>query len=299
MNDQRKTWILGTCTAQDVALHHQTVMSELGGTIVSKVSEIPSKLSTLATPPGPIAERLQEEMHLTIDTMPYNVRRQYNNIVKRHSLTDLSQQVGQHDTLIFDLHAELYLTYYDGCDEFAIRPDYFETSKYFPEWFRHKVRSVMTVKADLMSPEQNARRQRQLIQVTEQLDKIFFGRVIMISNVFSKKIHVESVGAAGKELLLPELNVSIPFLTVTEYGRENIINQQFYERMYELFYQRARRILSHWQHIIPDKDKCVADPNHRWGPHPCHLHPTSLDQFGPQLITAFNNLNNKRSIILP
>lgn len=295
----RKTWLLGTCTVEDVALHCKPIINELGGSIVSKVSSIPSKLSTLATPPGPIAARLQEEMHRTIDTLPFSVRRQYNSIVKNESIWSIKDQVGPNDTLVFDLHGELYLTYYDGLDEFIIRPDYPDTVKYFPQWFRDKVNSQMTVKADMMSSEQNARRQRNLIQVTDQLDAVFSGRVILINNVFSTKVFVEEIGAAGTEILRPEVNVSIPFLTVTESGHENIINLQFYERLHELFMQRARRILSTWQHIIPDRNNCVADPNHRWGAHPCHLHSSSLDHFKPQLVSAFDNLNSKRSIILP
>lgn len=231
--------------------------------------------------------------------MPARIQIQYNAIVKPTSLDEYLKQFGPHDVMIFDLHGELYPTYDDGLDEFGITPGFQDDIRYYPTWLVEKISTFPTYQADMMSPTQNKKRDRQIIEVGQKIQQRLKSNVILVNNVFTKNVYIPGLEAAGEQLVLPQLNLSIPFITVNELGEENHVNFAFFDRLYESIYRAGRKLWPSWQFLMADRNKCFADLDHPWGKHPGHLHSTSLDQFGDQLGEILTKLRSAKTVSLP
>jgi len=304
---KKRLYRLGTCVVDDAFFHFHSLFKDLGYDVVqnSYTRAATSVFSNLLDKPGPMAERLHDEMHSTMQKnvtkrnwreSHYAVWLQYNAIVRLHSIDTLFPDVGPDDVLIMDCHGDLYSKYDDGKDSFGIYPAWPQITQHFPSWLVEKINTFPTYKADMISMEQVKRRHSKLQAFAELIFKKFNNNVIILDKAFTNKLYVEDLGP-GEQLSCNLLNVEIPFITVDEKGFETQVNLPYLHRLYDGYARAVKRARPYWRFVSFENDACYADPNHRFGPHPTHLHPTSWEQLRMQFISALTELSNQVNIV--
>jgi len=176
--------------------------------------------------------------------------------------------------------------YDDGLERFVVPPAWNKNKIYFPNWLVKKIDSFPTYQADMISKEQSDLRVRNTYSVNDTLTRIFGSNIIAIGSVYTNKQYISELNTVSESILLSDYNIPIPFIKMTASGEEAHINSQYFSRRYDSFDKTVRYKYPNWTQIIPDKSMCFSDPNHKWGPHPCHLHPLSMNQFRKPLEDA-------------
>lgn len=302
MND-RKLFMLGTCLTTDIVLHNWDIFSPYfkSSNVQWKWYRLmTNKTSVMNEKPGPMGARLQEEMHYTINNNKCSlpISRIYHSIARQHSLEEMLKTVNPGDLLLIDFHADMYPTYYDGADEFEVQPVWRRYKSYFPKWLVDKIDSFPTYQADMISINEVQRRNQNTITATTMLTEKFGTNIITIGSVYNRKIYMKELSAVAESLVLKDYNFSIPFITMTALGDEDHVNFEYFERMYAAVDRDVRRYCPNWTRIIPDKTMCFSDPNHEYGPHPCHLHSLSMQHLRNPLSDALLKLTSSSTIIV-
>ena len=283
-----RLFILGTCLASQIAMTNSKRIRDNFTGIVKLSRTTTSKFSTLLTKPGPISERLYYDMHNTIHNAPVRIQQQYYSIVRPMGISEIFSDVRPNDVLMLDFLGELCPTFTDGIEEFQILLGTFGQPliSYWPQWLVDTVTSCHAYQEDMLSPEQRKRRDKQIYKFSDLITNKFGSRVIVIQNLFTNKIYVPELNAIGQQMLIPDKNISVPFITVNADGDESHPNYEFFNRLCHIHNRRLHTYAPHWQYITPDIDKCFTDLNHEYGPHPTHLHMISM----PHLVDQFNNI---------
>jgi len=295
---KRKLFVLGSCLLIDIITENKDIFNkyfDLGSTDWNQHRMMTTTISLLNSSPGAIASRLQDEMHVTVQKGHGIDYKQYNSIVKPINLTDFLQQVSPGDVLLIDFHGDMYPTYDNGLEKFEIHPGWNRNKMKYPNWLIQVIESFPTYQADMISSEQGAIKRRDTKIVTEVLSRVFGSNIIAIGSVHTNKQYLKELNSVGEALSLSDYNVHIPFIKIDANGNENHINFKFFSRIYDSFDKATRHLHPDWTHIVPDKSMCFSDPDHRYGIHPCHLHPLSMNQFRKPLEDALVKLCNPSS----
>jgi len=295
----RKLFILGSCLLTDLIDHHIDIFDKYFARENIQTTPhryLPTKISLLNEVPGAIAARLHDEMHsrVYIDLTRAD-RKLYHKIIKPLRLVDLLKQVTVGDILLMDFHGDMYPTFDNGLEKFEIGPDWSGVKMKYPSWLRHTIDSYPTYQADMISKEQNNIRIRDMKTITTMLSRAFGSNIINIGSVYTNKQYIKELNTVSETLALSDYNFSIPFIKMTAAGNEDHINFAYFERLYDSHDAAHRRFFPDWTLIIPDKSMCFSDPYHKWGQHPCHLHPLSMNQFRKPLEDALIKLCNPNS----
>ena len=227
---KKRIFRLGSCVVQDAFFHFRKLFKEFGYEVVNTTYDrvTTPAFSSLLDEPGPLAERLYDEMHKTyLRNMQKNILNnnwgtdhfatwvQYQSIVKQNTPDTLFTDIGPEDILLLDFHGELYSRYDDGKDSFGIWPFWPIHTRFFPQWFVDKVNTFPTYQSDMISREQIKKRHQKMMAFGNLLQKKFNNNIIVLDSVFTTRLYIEGIGT-GKQLEFEHLNLGIPFITVDQ-----------------------------------------------------------------------------------
>lgn len=307
---KKRVYLLGTCVSDDVGYVYRDLFKQYGYDVVfTKYKDrIVSRFSSGLVNPGPIAERLQEDMKESMTKMmsAYTPTKrpkghilrwiQYDSVVKDNDPFHVFRNVGPDDILVIDLHGEMYPSYDDGVEAFWVHPIWEGIKQHFPQWFIDKIDSFPTYQDDMMSVTQNERRKYYVMMYMQIIHKIFGDNVIMIGNVWTDKTF-NSSGIPLRVEDFQNFDFTLPFVNV-DLKSDTGLNMSFLDQLYEIFYSETKKQYPKWKYVTPDRSQCYSDPNHRWGAYMVHLHPTSMAHLRPQLVYALDKLLQDQGLII-
>lgn len=294
------TITIGTCVATDILKNCRNELSQMGINISHHLQctyHLDYKISSIIVPPGLIAERLYNEMHSTIDSQPAHIKRQYNAIVKPMSMLNLVDRIQKENAIVMlDFHGEFYRTFDNGTEYFGIIPNFESFAHHFPDWLLPIVQKNQLSVSD-MKPKDQGRRYELITDVVRKLDRSANGRVVMFDNVFTTNVFDKSTNTVGK-LISPPLIRRFQLLAVNDNFTENIVDLSLFDRLYSNLFARIHAYYPEWKKISVDRNKCMTDPDHPWGWHPCHLHENCFGEFkGPLLEAIAELIDRPQSLI--
>lgn len=298
----RQITVFGTCVTYDILDYYNQEISNFGFDICDLGYKIlPNRVSSLMVKPGPIAERLADEMSKTISLFPPEVRRQYREIVKPISIDDFLNSI-KHNTLTdiaaVDLHGELYPTYDDGVENFCILPNFNKVINYFPVWLKEKLTSKFIFKADVLPKSIGDAHHRRNVEFMNYLIRKFNNRVMLIGNVLTDRIYIPELGIAGQSLKIKELQGPLSFFTSSSTNDDSPLNFEYLSRINDMFYRKTKHLFPSAYYIHCNRNEVCMDLSHPRGVWPTHLHSSSYTQFRQPIIDAISSiLNSAPSIV--
>lgn len=252
--------------------------------------------------PGKIAERLHDEMQSLIDNIPNNLRSKVNRqllaICKTDTIESIVKRQPPNTIIIVDPGYELSDYFDDGNESFDIFPEYEEIEQFFPDWFRLKV-AQNRFKFDVASPRVEAERDETYLNffklLSDQKCLACFIDNASTERTFIKKLNSVSVTISA-------FNSRVPFLTSNAEGEQMMLNYNYARRLIDRLYRRIKTNKEKyysgenadkavWFDI--DRELCFADPEHRWGYHPTHLHFLCRQIYVDKLHNALIDLYNQ------
>jgi hypothetical protein len=233
--------------------------------------------------PGKIAERLQEEMESLKHTFPSkhkeNINRQLKVIFKNETIDSIIRKQAPSTIIMIDPGYELSDYFDDGNESFDIFPYWEDIQEFFPEWFRLKV-AQHRYKFDVASPRVEAERDETYLNFFKLLsDQRCLA--IFIDNASTEKSYIKKLNSVA--VTISAFNSRVSFLTASANGEQTTLNFNYARRLIDRLFRRIKTnkekyysgenaSKATWFDI--DRDMCFADPEHRWGYHPAHLHHT-------------------------
>lgn len=251
--------------------------------------------------PGKISERLLEELPTLDKNFPSSMRNQLQGqikaICKVETIESIIKMQMPNTIVIIDPAYELSDYYDDGEESFDIFPDWENFVPYLPSWLVEKV-AKNRFKFDMASPRVEKQRVDTYTDIfrllTEQKCLAFF-----IDNVATEKSYIRKLNSISSTI--SAFNSKVTFLTATQDGKQSILNFNYAMRLIERLYRivktnKERYYVGEHEHKAAwfdiDREMCFADPEHRWGYHPTHLHhlcrAALVDRFHSELLDLYN-----------
>jgi hypothetical protein len=251
---------------------------------------------------GKIAERLQEEMPLLMNSVPNHMKakvdRQLKAICKTDTIQSIIKRQIPNTIIIVDPGYELSDYYDDGDESFDIFPEYEEISNYFPDWFQIKV-AKNRFKFDVASPRVEAQRDETYLDFFKLISNQKC-LACFIDNASTERSYIKKLNSVS--VTISAFNSRVPFLTSNADGDQMMLNFNYARRLIDRLYRRIKTNKEKyyigentdkavWFDI--DKEHCFADPDHRWGYHPTHLHYLCREIYVNKLHDTLVNLYNR------
>lgn len=247
--------------------------------------------------PGKVAARLKEEMHDILNQVIGNpnydfVLMQILYVIKEHHTPyTFIDNLPENTVVIVDPAYEIKSFYFDGDEMFDIHLGYnTKIRPYMPDWFNTLISKHRMV-FDNGSKEIAMYQYKSVVNYLKYLEKKNLP-VIMIGNLYTKKIFDETTNHVADAL--PLFNSKIPFA----YKEDTLGNYTLINRFYEVWEDVGRE---GFKIFSPDINMIYADPNHRCGYHPTHLHYSCRKILNNELRALIVEAigDHKKKIILP
>ena len=252
------------------------------------------KISADATPAGNIADRLYDEMAATVyknKTLPssrvYDLKLQLEYVTKPRSIqsTINNAKLNPDGVIYVDLTNELLPSVITQDEEFLIKNNWKQLAPYFPVWFQEIVRKN-TFQYDMYDKTMTLKRHHALRQAVKIINSAN-QPVVALGNVYTNKVFDHESGLVVENLSF--YNDKIPFLKVNAQGQlDETINYNYNKHQIDRFYKicQSSKMSPGWEWVNVE-EFCYADPKHRWGEHPIHLHINSRKIIAAKLEDAF------------
>jgi len=229
------------------------------------------RISSSYVEPGPIAQRLQNEMGLTIAKYPRAVQDIYNDIVKEVSANNVLSLLPQQSTLLVDFHYELFPFAEVGHEQFLIR-NFVKLKQFFPQWLTQIVEQNLYF-TDNMSKQQNLDRFHLYRKFKEDAEN---HSVISLDNCWATKVLYRNksfeIFSKSQDMFFQ------PGIDYTGFAEKtsplSLVNR---------YMKVIKQFNPTWTWITVDRNLLVMDPNHHAGLYPVHLHKSSLRHIAAQL----------------
>lgn len=252
------------------------------------------KISADATPPGNIADRLYDEMAASVyaskwleDPVAYDIRLQFEYVTKPRTIqtTIDNAKLTPGGVIYVDLTNELLPAVVTQDEEFLLKNNWKQIAQHFPKWFQEFVMKN-TFQFDMYDKTMTIKRHHALRKAVDIINSA--GQpVVALGNVYTNRVFDRISNTVVENLSF--YNEKIPFLKVDRTGQlDELINYNYIKEQIDSFYRicQTSAMSPGWKWVNVEDD-CYADPQHKWGPHPIHLHMESRKAIARKLETAF------------
>lgn len=276
---------IGSCTARDAL---RTAYSKQSDNYDLESFYLGSIFAGVV-PPGEIATELSLWQRSHPASLSVNFRQQVDRILKYPNLNLLVNSITPFDVVVLDWGYELTKQYITENEQFDVILDFYKEAKsYFPPSICDKV-LCNTVKFDLVDQATVMTRHRRLVDFFKLL-KTKTRRIVCLGNVATDLEWCYQINGIVKNLSAFESK--LPFFTVNESYKETSLNSSYYFEVVSRFYSQVQHIAEkegvEW--VSVDREKCIMDPLHQYGPGPSHLHFVSRVEIKSSLISAINKV---------
>jgi hypothetical protein len=292
--------VIGSCVANQLLLNMPNYKSSwrLNFTSDDIDERFREKISASFTPAGNIADRLYEDMkrvvyqrkhYYTYETW-YDLRVQLEYVTKVNSIekTINHSKLTPNAVIYFDITNELLPTVVTQDEEFLLKNNWPQIKRYFPEWFQEFVAANtfqfdMYDKTMIMDRHHKLRKAVKIINSANQ-------PVVAIGNVYTNKVYHYPTNTVAENLEF--YNNATPFLKVDRnLDADPLQNYNYVKRHIDRFYKICQNPkMSPGWNWLDVEEYCFADPKHRYGPHPIHLHGNACKVIGGQLQELFKKV---------
>lgn len=270
-------YLCGSCAMNDII---RTMISPKNyNEFYGSPNKFLGKLSADAIPPGPIADRLYNDMSPHIygnngwpKLLSGEIKLQFADVIE-HNRFDTILNKAKNNVLCVDLSNEFLPSVITKDEQFLLKTGWPAFSQYFPEWFQKIVRDN-TYHYDSYDKTMIMDRHHSLSQSLD-LIKGLPAVTIGIGNMYTNKIYDNITKQVVEHISL--FNEKIPFLKKMNEDNE-YLNFEYFKKQIDGFYRvfKSHQITSgfYWLDL---EEYCYADTNHPIRQHPLHLHNTSKE----------------------